>query len=81
MPRDAHEQAAWVGVIAVDKEILEPGDLLFFGSEPGRITHTGMYMGNDEFIHATAHERPVIQISHLTDEHWMKLFLMARRIK
>jgi gamma-D-glutamyl-L-lysine dipeptidyl-peptidase len=81
MPRDAHEQEAWTGVAAVERENLEPGDLLFFGADAGEITHTGMYIGADEFIHATAHERPVIQISRLTDPHWTKVFLSARRVR
>ena len=38
----------------------------------------GKYIGNDEFIHATAHEKPVVQISRLADEHWTKLFVGAR---
>ena len=32
MPRDADKQAAWTGVIAVERKDLQPGDLLFFGS-------------------------------------------------
>jgi hypothetical protein len=81
IPRDAHDQAGWDGVRQVARENLEPGDLLFFGPDAGRITHTGMYLGRDEFIHATAHERPVVQISRLTDEHWTKALLTARRVK
>jgi hypothetical protein len=81
MPRDAADQASWEGVIPVDKTNIELGDLLFFVSESGRITHTGMYLGSDQFIHATAHERPVIQISRLSDPHWTELFAGARRPK
>lgn len=32
---------------------LKPGDLLFFGSKPGRITHTGIYIGDSQFIHCS----------------------------
>lgn len=81
MPRDAHVQAGWEGVVLVERDALEPGDLLFFGSSPDKITHTGMYLGSGEFIHATAHERPVIQISRLADEHWTKLLVAVRRPK
>ena len=31
MPRDADIQAAWSGVIAVERKDLQPGDLLYFG--------------------------------------------------
>jgi len=32
---------------------LKPGDCLFFGSIPGKITHTGIYLGNYQFIHCS----------------------------
>ena len=81
MPRDANLQAEWSGVAAVDRNALRPGDLLFFGSSAQKITHTGMYIGNGEFINATTHEKPVIQICKLMDPHWSKLFVAARRVK
>jgi gamma-D-glutamyl-L-lysine dipeptidyl-peptidase len=81
MPRDAHEQDVWDGVVPVEKDALEPGDLLFFGPDGKKITHTGMYIGGGEFIHATAHEKPMVQISTLSDPHWTKLFISARRPK
>jgi hypothetical protein len=81
MPRDADMQAGWTGVTPVDKHELQPGDLLYFGASAKKITHTGMYMGNGEFINATAHEHPVIQICKLDDPHWTKLFVAARRLK
>jgi hypothetical protein len=81
IPRDAAPQARWTGVDAVERAELQPGDLLYFGSSEKKISHTGMYIGNGEFIHATTHERPVVQISRLADEHWTKLFVGARRLK
>jgi len=81
MPRDAYMQAAWSGVVAVERKDLQPGDLLYFGSRPDKITHTGMYIGNGEFIHDTTHTHPVIQISRLDDMPWTKLLVAARRLK
>jgi len=79
IPRDANVQATWQGAEAVERERLEPGDLLFFGES--KITHTGMYIGNGQFINATTHARPVVQICDLADPYWAKLFRAARRIK
>jgi len=79
IPRDANVQAAWQGAETVDRQKLEPGDLLFFGES--KVTHTGMYIGHGQFINASTHERPVVQISDLADPYWAKLFLAARRIK
>lgn len=81
MPRDAGIQAAWNGVTAVERKDLQPGDLLFFGSSAARITHTGMYLGNGEFIHDTTHNHPGVQISRLDDMPWTHLLVAARRVK
>lgn len=79
LPRDAWQQASWSGSFDVDRANLAPGDLLYFGSK-SKITHTGMYIGNGEFIHDTTNTHPGIQVSKLDDEPWTKLFVQARRI-
>ena len=80
MPRDADIQAAWTGFVGVERAQLRAGDLLYFGSQ-GKITHTAMYIGNDEIIHATTHNEPVIQISRLSDPYWTRLLVAQRRVK
>ncbi len=81
IPRDADIQAAWKGMTPVTPDNLQPGDLLYFGGAPDKITHTGMYIGNGEFINATPWHSPVIQIDRLDDPHWTKLLVAARRIQ
>jgi gamma-D-glutamyl-L-lysine dipeptidyl-peptidase len=81
MPRDADIQAAWSGVVPVERKDLQPGDLLFFGGSVAKITHTGMYLGNGEFIHDTTHDHPGVQISRLDDKPWTTLLVAARRVK
>ena len=81
MPRDADVQAAWNGLVAVDKKDLQPGDLLYFGSSPQKITHTGYYIGDGKFIHATTHEHPEVQISDINEAYWTKLLVACRRAK
>jgi cell wall-associated NlpC family hydrolase len=81
MPRDADQQAAWKGLNAVDRTDLQPGDLLFFGSSPRNITHTGMFIGDGQFIQATTNGHPVIQISRLDDQPWTHLLVASRRTK
>jgi gamma-D-glutamyl-L-lysine dipeptidyl-peptidase len=81
MPRDADIQASWSGVIAVERKNLQPGDLLYFGSSPSKITHTGMYLGNGEFIHDTTHGHPGVQISRLDDMPWTQILVAIRRVK
>ena len=58
LPRDASQQVH-VGIPVETKDgfgNLKPGDLLFFGKKATanskeKITHVGIYIGNDEFIH------------------------------
>jgi gamma-D-glutamyl-L-lysine dipeptidyl-peptidase len=81
MPRDAKDQATWTGLAPVQSSAMKPGDLLYFGSSEKRITHTGMYIGEGQFINATTHERPVVRIDNLNDPYWVKLLVAARRVK
>lgn len=81
MPRDADQQAAWSGVTAIQRGDLQAGDLLFFGSSAKTITHTGMYIGDGQFIQDTTNDHPVVQISRLDDEPWTHLLVACRRVK
>ncbi len=54
LARDASQQVKYGDrLVYQDKELLQPGDLLFFGHIPQRITHVGMYLGNGKYIHAS----------------------------
>ena len=81
MPRDADKQAAWSGVTRVERKDLEPGDLLFFGSSAKNITHTGMYIGDGQFIHDSSNGHPTVQIGRLDDEPWRRILVACRRVK
>ncbi len=81
IPRDAGPQMRWEGFVKVERGELAAGDLVFFGASPEKITHTGMYIGGGEFVHATTWEKPVVQISRLDDPHWTALLVACRRLK
>jgi len=52
--RDASQQARYGDSIDfTNKNNLQPGDLLFFGSSVQRIGHVGIYLGNGDFIHSS----------------------------
>ena len=78
MPRDASVQAKWTGSQPVDRGQLQPGDLVYFGQS--KVTHTGMYLGDGQFISATTHDHPEIQVSDIKDPYWSTLLISARRI-
>jgi len=81
LPRDAQPQADWAGFVPVERKNLEPGDLLYFGSSPRRISHTGMYLGAGQFISATTYQTPVVRIDSMSDPHWSRLLVAMRRVK
>ncbi len=82
MPRDAQPQADWNGLVPVErKEDLQPGDLLYFGSSPQKITHTGIYIGSGKFIDATTYQTPMVRIDDLNDPHWTRILVAMRRVK
>lgn len=64
----------------IKKDELVPGDLVFFKKYPNgsRISHVGMYIGNDEFIHASSGSKKVT-ISSLNETYFRKRFIGARR--
>ncbi|NOZ91002.1 MAG: C40 family peptidase [Epsilonproteobacteria bacterium] len=80
LPRTAYEQSK-VGLYVTRKE-LKKGDLLFFLTDKSRhipITHVGMYIGNDKFIHAASRRKGII-ISSLSKSKYNKYFVKAKRI-
>ncbi len=79
IPRDASPQAGWEGMETIERSDLVPGDLVYFGDSAEKITHTGMYVGNGEFIHASTWHRPRVQISRLADPHWSERLLACHR--
>lgn len=62
---------------SVKKSELRVGDLVFFGS--GRITHSGIYAGNGQFIHAP-NSRSTISYSDLTTGYWAQNYYGACRV-
>jgi gamma-D-glutamyl-L-lysine dipeptidyl-peptidase len=66
---------------AVERKHLQPGDLLFFGSSAKDITHTGMYIGDGQFIHDSTNGHPVVQIGRVNDEPWTHLLVACRRVR
>jgi cell wall-associated NlpC family hydrolase len=80
LPRTAYAQSK-VGQY-VERDKLKKGDLLFFLTDKKRnipITHVGMYIGNDKFIHAASRKKGII-ISSFSKSKYNKIFVKAKRI-
>jgi murein DD-endopeptidase len=77
LPRTARRQAR--AGQHVEREELEPGDLVFFRIGGERINHVGIYAGDDEFIHAPRSGRAVCRES-LHNPWWRRRYAGARRV-
>ena len=58
LPRDAYLQERFCQPVAVQPghtSLLQPGDLIFFGS-PQRCTHVGLHLGDGRYIHSSGQE-------------------------
>jgi cell wall-associated NlpC family hydrolase len=64
----------------VPKDMLMPGDLVFFG--PGSVNHAGIYIGSGQFIHASSSgsNGHRVAISSLGEEYYTRHFVTARRV-
>jgi lipoprotein Spr len=61
------------------KSELREGDLVFFKIKTKRISHVGIYLGQNRFVHASV-QRGVI-ISRLEDPYYEKYFFKGGRVK
>lgn len=77
LPRTAREQSA-VGV-RVERSELKEGDLVFFRTRKP-IGHVGIYIGNNEFVHASYRGKSV-RIDSLDQPYFQKRFQRAVRVK
>lgn len=78
LPRTSAEQAK-MGV-HVDRAGLQPGDLVFFRTVKSRISHVGLYIGNNKFIHAPRTGK-TIEITSLSNKYWGAKYAFGRRVK
>lgn len=79
LPRTAKEQAR-VGMLVMRDELKE-GDLVFFNTRRRAYGHVGIYIGNNEFVHAAAGRARMVRIDTLDKPYYNKRFVKAVRIK
>ena len=64
----------------VARNKLKPGDLLFFSTNGrGRVSHAGIYLGDDQFIHSSSRRSGGVRVDSLGDTYWSKTFIEAKR--
>jgi cell wall-associated NlpC family hydrolase len=77
LPRRANEQAA--ATQAIDKQDLQPGDLVFFNTMKRAFSHVGIYVGEGKFIHSPKPGAQV-RVEDMGQNYWRRRFDGARRV-
>ena len=76
IPRTAREQYSLTNRIS--RTELKEGDLIFFNTRGG-VSHVGVYLQNNKFVHASTSGG--VMISDIFDEYWVRKFVGVGRLK
>lgn len=75
-----HSSAAQASVgSSISKSELRSGDLVFFQTNRRGISHVGIYIGNNQFVHAASRGRGV-RVDNLSSSYYVSRYRGARRL-
>lgn len=77
LPRTSQEQFNMMQPIPIDE--LQEGDLVFFNTGGRGISHVGVYVQNNKFLHASTSQG--VTISDLNDKYWNPKFRGGGRMR
>ncbi len=83
LPRMSRDQASSGALVTPALEALHPGDILLFAAQPGGgVSHVGMYVGDQTFIHSSNNG---VKLSRLVAQDadgqwWVTRWVGARRV-
>ncbi|MGI4983484.1 MAG: C40 family peptidase, partial [Janthinobacterium lividum] len=77
LPRRAVEMSRVGEKVGVND--LKPGDLVFFNTVARTISHVGIYIGHDKFVHSPS-TGSTIRVDEMNDRYWETRFRGARRV-
>lgn len=78
LPRRANEQAA--ATQKIERQDLQPGDLVFFNTMRRAFSHVGIYVGDGKFIHSPKPGAEV-RVEDMGMSYWQRRFDGARRVQ
>ena len=84
LPRRSVDQAKAGRLMPPDISQLEPGDVLTFSREPGGpVSHVGLYVGEQRFIHSASNgvRLRLLSATDPSGKHWFARWVGARRIR
>ena len=75
LPRTSQDQ--WSRSVPVSPNQVQPGDLVFFNTTGNGVSHVGVLLEGQEFVHASTSKGVIY--SQLTNPYWSTRYLGARR--
>jgi len=79
LPRTTQDMYA-LDLADVRRDRLQGGDLVFFNTYGRDISHVGIYVGQDRFVHAP-NEGGMVRLDYLSNVYWNKHYSGARRVR
>lgn len=74
LPRTVTELYSYARIIPDEKK--EPGDLVFFKTVDAKVSHVGIYMGNNQFIHSASDgPNTGVIVSSLNENYWKNAYV------
>lgn len=77
IPRTAAEQ--YNNSLRIEREELQLGDMVFFITYGKSVTHVGMYLGNNKFVHASTSQGVMIS-DLMNDSYWKTRYYGSGRV-
>jgi len=65
--------------VAVKRKDLREGDLVFFNTRGRKFSHMGIYLGENQFVHAPR-TGAVVRVERMDTAYWQKRYNGARRL-
>jgi len=84
LPRMSRDQATSGSEVPPVVAALQPGDILLFSARPGGgVTHVGMYVGEEKFIHSssTGVKLSRLEVHDPDGSWWLTRWVGARRVR
>lgn len=80
LPRSTREMIT-LDAPKVARSDLEPGDIIFFNNRGrGRVSHAGIYLGDNQFIHSSSSRSGGVRVDSLADRYWNSSYMLAKRV-
>ena len=79
LPRTTQDMYA-LDLADVRRDRLQGGDLIFFNTAGRDVSHVGIYVGQDRFVHAP-NEGGTVRLDYLSNVYWNAHYFGAKRVR